>query len=121
VLEGSAAEKCGMKVGDLILSVEGEKVVDPGDLIDLVGEHEGQTVDIDIVRDKRPMRLKAALPKVDETEEQPTGPRASLWRVPAFAPPAPPAPPAHLAVPAPPALPACPAPPARPRVATLFV
>ena len=125
VLAGSAAEKCGLRVGDLILSVEGEKVADPGDLSEAIGKQEGKTVDLDVVRDKKAMHLKAVLPKSDEPEDVPTGPRASVWRLPAIAPPppapptpAPPtpavAPPADMVPPAPPAAPAPPAPPCAP-------
>jgi membrane-associated protease RseP (regulator of RpoE activity) len=115
VLTGSAAEKSGLKVGDLILSVDGEKVSDPGELGEAVGKHEGKTVDLDIIRDKRSMRVKALLPKIDEPEDEPTGPRASVWSLPAIAPPpaapcAPPAPPIPAFAPR--ALPAPPAPPA---------
>jgi membrane-associated protease RseP (regulator of RpoE activity) len=112
VLSGSAAEKGGLKVGDLILSVEGEKVTDAGELIDVIAKHEGKTVDLEIIRDKRPMRIKAVLPKFDEPEDTPTGPRASMLRMPVCAPmaPPPPAPPAPAMAPR--ALPAPPAPPA---------
>jgi membrane-associated protease RseP (regulator of RpoE activity) len=85
VLAGSAAEKAGVKVGDLILSVDGDKVADAGDLGEAIRSREGKTVDIDLVRDKKPMHVKAALPKIDEQEDPPTGPRASAWRLPAAA------------------------------------
>jgi hypothetical protein len=79
VLPGSAAEKAGVRVGDLILSVDGTKVADAGDLGDAIREREGKTVDLDLVRDKKTMHLKANLPKIDEPDDQPTGPRASRW------------------------------------------
>ena len=127
VLSGSAAEKCGLKVGDLILSVDGEKVSDPGELGEAIGKREGKSIDLDLVRDKRPMHLKAVLPKSNEAEEEPTGPRASLLRLPVIAPVAPlPGLPA-MAPAAPPALPplpvplAPPAPPAPPRSVVQFV
>jgi predicted metalloprotease with PDZ domain len=85
VLAGSAAEKAGIKVGDLILSVDGTKVADPGDLGEAIREREGKTVDLDVVRDKKAVRVKAALPKIEEKEDPPTGPRASVWRLPAAA------------------------------------
>jgi membrane-associated protease RseP (regulator of RpoE activity) len=85
VLAGSAAEKAGIKVGDLILSVDGAKVADAGALGEAIRAHEGKTVDIDLVRDKKPMHVKAALPKIDEQEDPPTGPRASSWRLPSAA------------------------------------
>ncbi len=116
VLPGTAADKAGLKVGDLILSIEGEKVAGPGELSDAINKYEGKTVDIDLVRDKRTMHLKAVLPKIDEPEDEPTGPRASLWRMEIPAPPALPscaAPRAPMAAPAaPPTPPAPPAPPA---------
>jgi len=78
VLAGSAAEKGGLRVADLILSVDGDKVADPGELLEAIGKHEGKTVDLVIVRDKKTMRVKAVLPKIDEPEDEPTGPRAAV-------------------------------------------
>lgn len=78
VLAGSAAEKAGIKVGDLIVSVDGDKVAGPGELAEAIRQHEGKTVDIDTVRDKKPVRVRVALPKVDEPDDEPTGPRASV-------------------------------------------
>jgi membrane-associated protease RseP (regulator of RpoE activity) len=101
VLAGSAAEKGGLKVGDLILAVDGEKIADPGDLGEAIGKREGKAVDLEVVRDRKTMHVKAVLPKLDEPEEEPTGPRASVWRVPAIAPVPPAAPPAPPAPPAP--------------------
>ena len=83
VLSGSAAEKAGLKVGDLILSIDGTKVVDSGDVMDAVRQREGKTVDIEAVRDHKAMHIRATLPKINEPEDQPTGPRASSWRGPA--------------------------------------
>jgi len=118
VLSGTAAEKCGLKVGDLITTVDGKKVSDAGELSEAISSKEGKTVELDVVRDKRTMHMKAVLPKIDEPEDEPTGPRASLWVLPVLAPRAPVAPaPTPVAIPAPavaPALPAPPAPPATP-------
>jgi membrane-associated protease RseP (regulator of RpoE activity) len=82
VLPGSAAEKAGLRVGDLILSVDGVKVADSGDLIESIHDKEGKTVDIDLTRDKKTIHMKAVLPKLDEEDDPPTGPRASRWAVP---------------------------------------
>jgi len=121
IIAGSAAERGGLKVGDLILSVDGDKVVDSGELAEAISSREGKTVDLDVVRDKHAMHVKAVLPKIDEPEDEPTGPRASVWRIPAVAPPALPAPPTPAAAsPAPPALPP-PPPPALLRVPALLV
>jgi membrane-associated protease RseP (regulator of RpoE activity) len=120
VLAGSAAEKGGVRVGDLILAVDGEKIADPGDLGEAIGKREGKTVDLEVVRDRKTMHVKAVLPKIDEPEDEPTGPRASFWYVPAIAP-VPPVPPAPALAPARPARPAPPAPPVPPSPATDYV
>lgn len=82
VLAGSAAERAGIKVGDLIVAVDGAKVADAGELAEAIRQHEGKTVELDTVRDKKPARVKVALPKLDEPEDEPTGPRASAWTLP---------------------------------------
>ena len=118
VIEDSAAEKAGVKAGDLILSVDGSAVADAGDLGDELEERAGKTVDLEIVRDKRTIHLKATLPAIEDDE--PRGPRAQLLRIPAVPPlpplpPLPPAAPVHAAPPAPAA-------PSLPRViASMFV
>jgi predicted metalloprotease with PDZ domain len=115
VIEDSAAAKAGVKAGDLILSVDGAAVADAGDLGDELEERAGKTVDLEIVRDKRTIHLKATLPAIEEDE--PRGPRAQLLRLPALPPlpPFPPVAPVHAA-------PAAPAAPSLPRViASMFV
>lgn len=134
VLPGSAAEKGGLKVGDLITAVEGEKVGDVGELSEAIEKNEGKTVDLDVVRDKRSIHVKAVLPKQNEPEDEPTGPRASVWQIPVTAPfpaiaPMPafaPLPVTPLVPPVPPvapafAPPAPPSPPAAPCAPSQFV
>ena len=99
VVAGSAAEKAGVRVGDLLVSVAGEPVETPGDVIEAVSENAGKTIDIEVVRDGRLQKLTATLPE-DEPEDGPVRPRA--W-APVPPPPAPPATPA--AAPRPPAPP----------------
>lgn len=113
VIAGTAAEKGGVRVGDLILSVDGEKVSDAGELGEAINKREGKTVDLEIVRDKKTTHLRAVLPKIDEPEDEPTGPRASVWRVAPLAPFAPVVPVTPIA-PAPPATPFAPFAPVAP-------
>lgn len=75
VLKGMPAEMAGVEVGDLIESVEGETIEDAGDLIHALQESAGQTIQLGVVRDGRPMSIDVFIPDpVDETE--PSGPRA---------------------------------------------
>jgi predicted metalloprotease with PDZ domain len=82
VLPGTAAEKAGIRAGDMITAIDGTKVADSGDIMEAIRAKEGKTVDIDLIRDKKSTRVKAGLPKLDEQEDPPTGPRASVWNLP---------------------------------------
>ncbi|HEX2443668.1 MAG TPA: PDZ domain-containing protein [Vicinamibacterales bacterium] len=58
--EGSAAGKAGIKAGDVITSIDGRTVEDAGDLQRaLRGTEEGAEVSIEILRDRKPMTIKA--------------------------------------------------------------
>jgi hypothetical protein len=102
ILAGKPAERAGVRVGDLVVSLDGESVEDSGDLIEALSEKDGKTVDLEIVRDKKTMHLKIEIPKAEDDE--PGGPRAELSE------PAPPAPPS------PPSPPECPMPPRPDRI-----
>lgn len=57
----SAAERAGLKAGDVIVSVNGDRVRHADDLIDELRAAEGQEVTIGIVRDKKESTLKATI------------------------------------------------------------
>jgi membrane-associated protease RseP (regulator of RpoE activity) len=67
---GSPAAAAGIKVGDVLVTVRGEKVDDAGDVISaLAGSKQGDKVSVGIVRDKKQMSIDATMG---------TGPSASL-------------------------------------------
>jgi predicted metalloprotease with PDZ domain len=99
VLEGSAAEKAGVKVGDLLISIDGDSVETPGEVIRAVGRNAGKTITLEVVRDGRVERLTATLPE-DESGGA-VRPRARV-----AAPPPPPVPAAAPVPPVPPRVPA---------------
>ena len=64
VEEDSAAAKAGLKAGDVITSVNGRSVNDPGDVRQEIREaDEGKEVQIGVVRDRKPLSLKAQVPE----------------------------------------------------------
>lgn len=64
VLDGSAAEEAGMKAGDVITAIDGEKVADTRELTDTLGDKEdGETVEVSLVRKGKPLSLKVTLEK----------------------------------------------------------
>lgn len=71
VLSETPAEEAGVEVGDLIVAVDGEAVGDHGDLIRLLRERDGETLDLEIIRDGRPLSLGVTLPERDDTEYAP--------------------------------------------------
>ena len=76
VVEGSAAETAGIRVGDLILAVERDEVEGAGELASAIRARAGQTVSIELLREGRSMTLAVMLP---EREESHGGtPRAGL-------------------------------------------
>ena len=69
--EGSAAEKAGIKAGDLIVRFSGREIRDTGDLRDEVRRAEsGKEVGITVHRDGKPVELKATLRDREERRRE---------------------------------------------------
>jgi len=63
VTSGSPAEKAGVKSGDVIISLNGERVRTLGDLREkLADQHEEKTVKLGVVRNKSEMSVTVELP-----------------------------------------------------------
>ncbi len=62
VMPESAAERAGVKVGDVIRSVDGKAISNANELRNTIGlKRSGDTVELEIIRDKRKRTLKAEL------------------------------------------------------------
>ncbi|MDB5815332.1 MAG: peptidase Do family protein [Rhodocyclales bacterium] len=62
VTKGSGADKAGLKVGDVIMQVDGTKIDDPSDLPRIIGERPpGDTVTLKVWRNKSMLTVKATL------------------------------------------------------------
>jgi Do/DeqQ family serine protease len=69
VQPGSAAEKAGVKTGDIITSLDGVAKKDPGELRYAIGLlHVGDKVDIGLLRDGKPRTVTAVIAERPETE-----------------------------------------------------
>ncbi len=70
VVDGSAAEKAGIKAGDVITAVNGKPVKDAAALRNSIGMlHIGDKVDISLVRDGKPRRVTATIGERDTAEQ----------------------------------------------------
>ncbi len=79
VLDESAASKSGLKDGDIITKVDGEKMDDAEDLYEKISEKKpGSEVEIEYLRDKKTMKQKV---KLGETKVATTS-RSSYFRTP---------------------------------------
>ncbi|HEX5044495.1 MAG TPA: PDZ domain-containing protein [Candidatus Polarisedimenticolaceae bacterium] len=76
VMTGKPAEKAGIKVGDLLVQVDGSDISDSGELVEALGDKDGKTVDIELVRDGKTMHVQVPLPAAEEDEDAISGPRA---------------------------------------------
>jgi serine protease Do len=75
VRDDSPAARAGVRAGDVIASVNGDAVNDPGDLRRAIRDADGREVAIGIVRDRKPLDLKVPL---ETREDQPRRPRSPI-------------------------------------------
>jgi serine protease Do len=62
ITPGSAAEKAGLKEGDIILELNGKKINEENPLSKLIQQHNpGETINLKILRDKKEMTINAVL------------------------------------------------------------
>jgi Do/DeqQ family serine protease len=74
VVDGSAADKAGIKAGDVITAVNGKPVKDSGSLRAMIGMLRiGDKVDIALMRDGKPRRVTAVIGERDSAAEAKAG------------------------------------------------
>ncbi len=72
VIEGSPAALAGMKNGDMILALDGSKIDDGGELLQMLAKREaGDQVKLDILRDDKTLSATVKLMKRNEIFESP--------------------------------------------------
>jgi serine protease Do/serine protease DegQ len=78
VVEGSPADKAGIRTGDVITSVNGQNVKSNTELRNAIGMlRVGDKVDVGIVRDGKPRRLTAVIADTGETPTKEVTPQES--------------------------------------------
>jgi len=74
IVSGSAAEDAGVEVGDMIVAIDGDAVEDVSDIREALARNVGRTFGLEVIRDRRTIRLDVTLPEPDDAA--PSGPRA---------------------------------------------
>jgi serine protease Do len=68
VVEDSPAEKAGLKPGDIIVAVDGEKVLDARDVQELVRDHdEGDIARVDVIRNREKSTIEVTVELADKS------------------------------------------------------
>lgn len=69
VIKGSAAEKAGLKEGDIITAINDDKINEENTLIELIGKYKPEdVVDVTVLRDGREKKFKATLGKNNQVQ-----------------------------------------------------
>jgi len=67
VIDNSAAQKAGLKAGDVVVSINNEKVISASGMRNIVGLlRVGDAMDINVVREGKPLKLTAVIQEADE-------------------------------------------------------
>ncbi len=80
IVDNSPAEKAGMQVGDLIVSVAGEPISDTRDLRSALRDKTGESFSVDVIRKGRAQTLDVTIER--PKRDRPTGPRAGVFYAP---------------------------------------
>lgn len=75
VLPDTPAEEAGLRAGDLIVAIDGEPVEDTGDLRRGMRDKDGETIDIDVIRDGQRTTLSVTLREARDDETRGRGQR----------------------------------------------
>jgi serine protease Do len=82
VEKGSAAEAAGLKAGDIIIRVEGDRIADRGDWKSALRNHRRGKVSVSIIRDKKEQTISITMPEAKDDssfEVMPFGDESEDW------------------------------------------
>jgi serine protease Do len=71
ITKGSPADKAGLRRGDVIVELDGKKILDPSELPRMVAfGHIGKTVTLNVIRQGAPLEIKAVVELRPEQKQQ---------------------------------------------------
>ena len=85
VTEGSAAEKAGIKPGDVITSINNQTIKSNSELRNAIGlSRVGDKLDVALIRDRKPMHVTAMITEIPTTAATAPNPHAGSGAAPGF-------------------------------------
>jgi S1-C subfamily serine protease len=79
VFSDSPASKAGLKVGDVIVSADGDRIHSIGDLREkLIDKHDEKTIKLGVLRNKAPLTLTVEIPPPAERHEHHNSVRTNI-------------------------------------------
>jgi S1-C subfamily serine protease len=83
VTEGSAADKAGIKVGDVITSINNQPIKSNSELRNAIGlSRVGDKLDVALIRDRKPLHLTAVITEIPGTASTTPNPRGGSGAAP---------------------------------------
>ena len=79
VNSGSPAEKAGLRAGDVVTAVAGQPVYTPEELMQMIQKRAGQTFDLTVLRDGKPVTVTVTAKK--DKDKSPTGEEIEVGRI----------------------------------------
>ena len=76
VMEDMPAEDGGLQVGDMIIGANGREIEHTSDLVHVLDKIDGETLELDVIRDGRQISLDVYIPAQGDLDDEPNGPRA---------------------------------------------
>jgi serine protease Do len=80
VNKGSAAEKAGIRAGDVITRIDGAAVASPSDISSHLRSQRGKSVPVVVMRDRKEVTVSLSVPSDDRSERRlPRGGERPMW------------------------------------------
>ncbi len=68
--KGTPADTAGMRAGDVIIKIDGERITDSGELRSALRGHRGKSFPVGILRDRKEQSVNVTLPRSEDPSDE---------------------------------------------------